>query len=216
MKLFSKLADLFFVPKCVFCGKVLDEGQLCRECRASLPYLSGTLKGGEFYSEAVAALRYEGDVRKSLHRYKFSGRSSYATQYASLVAEAVEREISGRYGIITWVPVSPKRLRKRGYDQSRLIAEEMAKRLNCECAALLKKTRENAVQSTLTGREKRNANVMGVYTAVNEDKIKKNKILLVDDIITTGATLSESARTLLMAGAEDVVCAAVASAGKKK
>lgn len=216
MSLFSKAADLFFVPKCAFCGKIIGEGGICGDCERALPYLSGKVRGGEFYSACAAALRYEGIVRTSLHRFKFAGKRSYSAEYARLTAEAVRRELEGRYDIVTWVPVSARRLRKRGYDQAHLIAAFTAKRLGVRCVRLLRKTRDNAVQSRINGREKRIANVLGVYRAVNKRAFRDRRVLVIDDIITTGATLSECARTLLMAGAEDVVCAAVASAMGRK
>ena len=77
---------------------------------------------------------------------------------------------------------------------------------------LLKKIRHNRPQSGIEGYARRRANVLGVYRTVNEDRIPGAKILLVDDILTTGATLGECARELLTAGAKEIHCAVVASA----
>lgn len=214
MSLFGGLADLLFVPKCVFCGRVLDTGSLCGECRAALPWRTGTFRGVEFASRCIAPLRYEGRVRQSLVRYKFSGKPAWAAEYGRLIAAAAEREIPGEYDLVTWVPVSRRRERKRGFDQARLIAEETAKALNVDCVQLIKKRRDTQVQSRLTSPEARRANVSGAYEAVNENKIRARRVLLIDDIITTGATASECARVLLMAGAGDIVCGALARAGK--
>lgn len=216
MSALTRLAELFFVPKCVFCGRVLDSGGLCDECRERLPWLSGTFRGVEFASKCVAPLRYEGLVRESLLRFKFSGKESYARQYGLFIAEAAEREVPGEYDIVTWVPVSGRRLRKRGFDQARLIAEETAKALGAECEALLEKRRDTPAQSRLDTPEERRANVSGAYAARKPEKTRGRRVLLIDDIITTGATASECARVLLMAGSEDVICAALASARKQR
>ena len=77
---------------------------------------------------------------------------------------------------------------------------------------LLQKTKDNVAQSSLSSREERQKNVVGAYVAVNEDKIKGQRILLIDDILTTGATLREAARVLREAGAERVICATLAAA----
>ena len=77
---------------------------------------------------------------------------------------------------------------------------------------LLQKTKDNVAQSSLSSREERQKNVVGAYVAVNEDKIKGQRILLIDDILTTGATLREAARVLREAGAEKVICATLAAA----
>ena len=112
--------------------------------------------------------------------------------------------------IITWVPLSRKRLRQRGYDQARLLATELSKKAGIECCRLLKKTRNNPAQSGTGGAEKRRANVSGVYTALSPEKITGKSILIVDDIVTTGATLSECGRMLLSAGAKEVKAVTVA------
>lgn len=119
-----------------------------------------------------------------------------------------ENEIS--CDIITWVPLSRKRLRKRGYDQARLLAEELSRISGVGCCRLLQKTRNNPAQSGTGSAEKRRANVSGVYRAADEDQVKGKSILLVDDIVTTGATLSECARVLISAGAREVKAVTVA------
>lgn len=216
MRFFERISNLLFVPKCVFCGKVIENGMICRECQDGLPYCHGKVKGGDFYSACVSSLYYTGDVRNSMRRFKFYGKSYYAEEYAGLLADTIIRELSGEYDVITWVPVSAKRERERGYDQSKLIAEKTAKLLGDKPEKLLVKKRHTKAQSGLTGPEVRRANITGAYEAVNIELFMGKRVLLIDDIFTTGATFSECARTLLMAGAEDVVCASVCRAGGKR
>ncbi len=212
MGLFKKLLDLLYPPKCVFCGRITENGKVCDKCGKDLPYApAGASSKGEFFSEYTAALKYEGKVRESILRFKFSDRSEYAEAYAPILKEAAERDLP-EFDIISWVPVSAKRLKKRGYDQAELLARETAKLMGREAARTLVKTVDNAPQYTLRGKEKRAANVMDVYKVADGADVKGKTVLLIDDIITTGATLSECARTLLMAGAEKIICAVLADA----
>ena len=107
--------------------------------------------------------------------------------------------------------MSDKRRKRRGYDQSRLLAAETAKAWGAAPAALLKKTRDTPPQSGLDASERR-GNVIGVYEAVDANAVKNARILLIDDILTTGSTLSECVRVLRDAGAQSVVCACLAQA----
>ena len=104
----------------------------------------------------------------------------------------------------------PRRLRQRGYDQARLLAESACRLWETKPLPLLRKTVHNPAQSGLKEAAARRANVLGVYEAVDPERISGHRILLVDDICTTGATLAECARVLREAGAADVVCAAAA------
>ncbi len=203
----NRLLRLLFPPKCMFCHIVVEEGTICETCRKTLPYEHGTRPGTGYFSCSCSALRYVGAVREAALAMKFKGRKSYAQGFGELLAEAVRTELAGRYDIVTWVPVSRKRLRERGYDQSRLIAERMAALLGTEAVPLLRKVRDNPAQSGISEAERRLANVKGVYEVPEPERVRGKRVLVVDDILTTGATLSESARTLLMAGAEEVLAA---------
>ena len=112
--------------------------------------------------------------------------------------------------MITWVHISDERMKTRGYDQAMLLAFATALELGEVAVETLKKTADNPAQSTLEGIEKRRANVLDAYEAIDRELISGKRMLLIDDVVTTGATLSECARTLLMAGAEGVVGAALA------
>lgn len=214
----SALLDLLFPPKCPFCGKLLEEGQtlLCPVCQCELPWAQGTQgeRKVEFVDLCVSPLWYRGKVRDSHHRYKFSGVRAYAEPYATLMEQCVTDRLQGRFDLITWVPLSRKRLRKRGYDQSQLLAQRMADRLDMPCGRLLKKVRDTKAQSGLKGESERRANVLGAYEIYPGVQPAGKRVLLVDDVVTTGATLSECARVLRTAGAAGVVCVTLAAAGK--
>lgn len=213
MKLVDWLLDLVYPPRCAFCRRLLSnrEKGVCRFCRPKLPYVpaDGQVQHFRNVDKCLSPLYYHGSVKDSLHRYKFSGATAYADIYSEFIVKCIdENQIS--CDIITWVPLSRKRLRERGYDQAKLMADELSRLCGISCCRLLKKTRNNPAQSGTGSAEKRRANVSGVYTAVDTEKIRGKSILIVDDIVTTGATLSECGRMLMSAGAGEVKAVTVA------
>ena len=120
-----------------------------------------------------------------------------------MLAEWVDRD-EYDCDIITWVPLSRKRKRSRGYDQAKLIADAFARRTRIPCRGLLKKIKNTAPQSGTDSREARRMNIADAYMPICPEEISGRRILLMDDIVTTGATLSECAKVLTRAGAKDV------------
>lgn len=216
MKLLDQILDLLFPPKCCICGKVLDGAGICASCEEELPRTEGacvrTLSGG---LRCASPLWYEGQVRAALLRLKFQGADWSAEPFGALVASCAAEEFSGEFDVVTWVPVSRKRRRKRGYDQAELLARSACRCWETEPVQLLRKGVDNPAQSGISEESARRANVLGVYDAVNADKLRGKRILLVDDICTTGATLEECARVLLDAGAAEVMAVTVAKPRKK-
>ena len=214
MSFFTPLLDLLFPPKCVFCHGILseDEERVCDKCAGSVrissePYSARNLDG--LISFCYAPLTYMGDVKESLHRFKFGGNSFYAETYADAICSSLSPDRLP-CDVITWVPLSRARLRKRGYDQAGLIAQKISEELGITCVRTLKKTKNVRPQSSIKDPAVRVKNISGVYEAVNTEFISGKRILLVDDIITTGATVSECARTLAAAGAADIAVVAAA------
>ena len=211
--LWERLLDLLYPPKCAFCGALIpaQRNGICAICEKTLPYTkNGGRQKGNFFTACVSPLYYEEDVRDALLRYKFRHCSGYCRPFGQLVAVCTAENLDQPVDLVSWVPLSSRRLRKRGYDQAKLLAGELSERTGIPCCRLLKKTRNNPAQSGTGGAEKRRANVSGVYTALKPEKIKGKSILLVDDIVTTGATLSECGRILLSAGAGEVRAVTVA------
>ncbi len=204
------LLDLFFPPKCAVCGRVGVHG-VCAACEKALPRMETALREGAGFGKCAVPLRYEGTAREALLRFKFRGAQSAAEGLGALLAQCAAEELGGQFDVVTWAPVSDKRRRQRGYDQAYLLARAAAKTWGAEPVFLLRKRRDNPQQSGLGAAERR-GNVVGVYEAVDPEKTENARVLLVDDIITTGSTLAECARVLRAAGAQSVVCACVASA----
>lgn len=205
--------NLLFPRKCVLCGKLLekDETDLCRECRTDSPECLKSSRRFSFLDSWVAVWYYEGYIRGSLHRFKFGRARHYASAYGQMLAMRILSEYPEGFDLLTWIPVSSLRGFRRGYDQVELLAKAVGAELNIEPVRTLKKIRNNPPQSRITGAAQRKANVLGVYRAVCPEEIKGKRILLLDDIITTGATAGECARVLLTAGAKEVHCGCIAA-----
>ena len=213
MSFFSSLLDLLFPPKCVFCGRVLagDDDGWCDRCTESLPFSDNWgRQDGEYFDFCVSPLYYKGNVRKSILRYKFRGASAYAGVYGKLLAECIRGNPDMNYDIISWVPLSSKRERSRGYDQAMLLALATALELDDVAVETLKKPRDVQAQSELGDKIERSANISGAYEVSDAELIEGKCVLLIDDVVTTGSTLAECAKVLQAAGASRVVCAALA------
>ena len=212
MKLTDDLLDLLYPPRCPFCRRLLDgRMRVCQYCERSLPYMPAGKLDRAFSNvdECFSVLKYECDVRKSLHRYKFGGVTAYAGCYAGLLAECIE-DNAIYADAATWSPLSKRRLRERGYDQARLLAEGAAEYMEIPCLPLLKKCRHNAAQSGTKSAEERRRNVRGVYSYAGTAPLDGITVLLVDDIITTGSTLDECAGVLRRAGAAKILALTLA------
>ncbi len=214
------LLDLLFPPRCVFCRKILKRGEtgLCGSCQSQLPWAleQAAEQKIEFISLCASPLWYQGLVRESIHRYKFSDRSGYAKTYARLVGQCVADHLAGRYDLITWVPLSARSLKRRGYDQAMLLAMAAALELDDVAVETLRKKRDTDAQSSLKEDAARRANVLGAYEIADPALVEGKRLLLIDDVVTTGSTLSECARVLRSYGARDVVCATLARARGEK
>jgi len=213
-----KLFSLLFPPKCIFCRRLLakQETDLCHSCRIETAEFSKAHRRIPFVAEWTAVWYYNGNVRKSLLRYKFYNARSYAGIYGRFLAMRLMKEYPDGFDLLTWVPISAKRRRKRGYDQVEILARAVGQEWVYPPVRLLEKIRDTKPQSTIPDAAKRRANVIGAYRITDPATVSGKRILLLDDIITTGATLSECARVLLTAGAKEVYCAAVAAAPHDK
>ena len=214
MKIKAWLLNLLFPEKCILCTKVLgkEELDLCHHCRSHVQPCGKPKEKLPFLDSWAALWYYEGNVRRSLLRYKFHGRQSYAESYGRLLAMKLLQEELAEFDLITYVPISPQRRRKRGFDQVQLLAEAVSLQLSVPCVRTLQKVRHNQPQSGIVGHAQRRANVLGVYRVTDGTQLCGRKILLLDDIVTTGATAGEAARVLLTAGAAQVHLAVIARA----
>lgn len=208
MNLGTVLLDLLFPPKCPYCQRVLADPRafVCPQCQDKLPWLVGT-KGErrvDFTDGCFSPLAYRGAVPDAVHRYKFRPVRAYCVPFGAVMAQSLQDHLPEQADLITWCPLSKKRLRERGFDQAELLAKEVGKRLSLPVAGTLKKVRHTGPQSALEEESARRANARGAYALRSDVEVKGRRIILVDDVVTSGATMSECAGLLCMAGAAAV------------
>ena len=215
-KLSRGILDFFFPRRCPFCGAVAGKELLCKKCLRSLPFTGEHAVREGTFGRCAAPLYYEDRVREAILQFKFKAKLGGLSCFGMLMAECAAEHYSGAFDAITWVPVSKKRLKKRGFDQTRYLTGSMCVDWHVAPIETLRKVTDNPPQSTLETEEQRRANVLGVYEAVNAEQFRGKRLLLVDDILTTGATLSECVRVLKEAGAGEVMCLTLAMSREKK
>ncbi len=202
---------LLYPPKCLLCHDIVHEGsQICTKCRELLDCSLLTVPF-EVNDRLIcaSAFYYQEPLRDAFLRYKFEGMDVYAPVFGRYMARAAMCQLGGSFDLITWAPVSKKRRSERGYDQSQLLAAQVAEAYRLSPVPTLKKTRHNKAQSSL-GAADRAKNVQGIYSLVPGADVAGRRILLIDDILTTGNTLSACAAVLSEAGADEVVCLTLA------
>lgn len=200
--------NLLYPPKCPFCGRVLERGEegWCASCQEDLPWTEpGEGKAVEGCDACLSPLWYRDGARDGVHRYKFGGGRGHAALFGELMAQCLQNRWEGLVDLVTWAPLHPKRKKKRGYDQAELLARRVGKLSGLPVEPTLEKLRATAVQSQAGEDEARWANVQGAYRALPGLDLTGKRVVLVDDVATSGATLAQCAAALREAGAETVV-----------
>ena len=213
IKFFDYILSLIYPPKCVFCGTVIDKSDICEECEKTLPYTKGDsiYQKFPFVDKCISPLYYKDYVRRAVLRFKFAGCSCYSRRLGGIMSECAENNLDcGSIDMVSCIPLSRKRMHDRGYNQAELLAKEISKKIGVEYLPTLKKIRHNTAQSTIKDSKQRAANVIGAYRVIDAEEVKGKYILLVDDVVTTGSTVSECARILKKSGAKAVYCVTLA------
>lgn len=161
----------------------------------------------KYFSEHMYIFKYEGLIRSKILSYKFRNKSYlYKTFVSFLLKDEKVFDFLKRYDIIIPVPISYQRYKERGYNQSLLLAKEISKNTKLELIAkVLNKNKNVVAQSTLNKKE-RTTNIENAYKTNKKylDKIKNKKILILDDIYTTGSTVNECAKMLNISEVKDI------------
>lgn len=207
-----KILKLLFPPKCVLCRKMLatDETDFCHACRKNAPEFKKSNLRFSFVAGWTSVWYYKNMVPSSIRRYKFSGRRSYAATYGRALAMKLQKEGLTDFDVLTYVPTAFLRRMHRGYDQVELLCNAVGEELGVSAVKCLYKVRNTPPQSGIKDVSRRRANVLGAYRFCDGENVRGKRVLLLDDVITTGATMSECSRVLLTAGAKEVFCACVA------
>lgn len=211
-KRFPSPVDLLFPPRCVICAGLtgLNES-ICPDCARALGPTGGRARQAvELTEGCYSPFFYEEPLRASFLRYKFGGRRHYARVYGKWMADCLLGQGETGFDLITWAPLSRLRRWRRGYDQAELLAREIGSHLNLPVAPTLRKAHRRPLSQLKGEKSIRAARILGAYSLRSGADVAGKHILLVDDIVTSGATLSECARVLKAAGAAGIVCVTLA------
>ena len=207
--------DLIYPPRCILCQSLLSKHKsLCGNCEKNAPFFRKQKTKLRFLDSYTAVWYYKGYVRDSLLRYKFSTWDFLDRPYGRLLAEKIRQDFPQGIDVLTWVPTAGKRRRKRGYDQCKLLAKAVGRELGIRPRKILRKIKNNPAQSGISDAATRRANAAGAYQVIRPELVKGRRVLVIDDILTTGATVGECAKMLKFAGAGKVFCAVMAASPK--
>lgn len=208
MKILSSALDLIFPPICGFCGKV-DTKYICNNCIKTVNAIS--LNKIDYYSDKffknhLYIFKYEDIIREKIIKFKFENEAYLYRMFAEAVLNNKENiNFIEKYDYLIPVPIHKKRKKQRGYNQSELIA----RKINDEIKSIKLQTNiiikyKNIVPQSTLNQNGRKENIKNVYKVINKEKIKNKKILILDDIFTTGSTVNECSRILKEAGAKEI------------
>ncbi len=233
MRLFKIVAEALFPNACVSCGAIIPEGEkLCEFCtemaetvdftktcrRCGMPKKECVCSKRVFHFSGCAAPFYNSGVtQKAMYSFKFGHRDYISKFFAERMVLTVKSCYSDiAFDVVTFVPMRPSKKLKRGFNQSELLARHISKLLKLPlCDDAIKNLKGAKVQHDLKFDE-RFKNVKGKFAANKCRNLNGKTVLLVDDIKTTGATLDECAKQLLLLGADEVYCVTGLMTAKKK
>lgn len=209
----EKLLNLIFIPECIFCKKI--GSFFCNECLNKCTKLDQLVLFKETGVKSLFAYEYEGLIRECIRSAKYKNKHFAALKILSkkvflLFETKLSTYVKDNSCVIIPIPVSRAKLHKRGFNQAELIAQIFSRSLKIPTKPdLLKRVKETSSQYT-NNRKERFKNMRGAFEVSSATGVKDKKVLLIDDVCTTGATLIEASTVLKNAGAKDVVCIALA------
>lgn len=203
----NKILELIYPNVCGICGKICKES-LCKRCAIEIKKYEINLVNKNkkmYFNESMHIFKYNEMIRQRLIEYKFQDKSYMYKTFAKIILK--NKKVCGfleKYDIMIPVPIHKKRRLKRGYNQTELIAKEICKNISLELKTdVLIKQKNIKAQSELNKNE-RKQNIKNAFEIKNINEIIDKKILLFDDIYTTGSTVNECSKILKKAGAKQI------------
>lgn len=199
--LLAKTYEAVFPNKCLFCGRVLDhiKAVLCGDCAKSAKFGMGVIP--EHICRVYVAYEYEQEARNTIFRFKYEGKRLLAKPMARMIFERFGKIMD--YDFLVPVPLYVARAKERGFNQAALLATELSGLMGLPAYDGMIRAKDTKQQFQL-GFEERIANMANAFGIKEGFEICGKNILLVDDILTTGATAAECAKVLKDAGAKSV------------
>ena len=223
---FKLVTGIFFQNGCIVCGRATTFA-VCTDCSNSIRYIqqpyctkcgqpftthSGIshicydcIKGKNKFTLSRAVFEYNGAIVKLIHRFKFGDRVNLSSFFSEELFKLYKAHFAAKdITAILPVPLSTHRLKHRSYNQTQLLAEALSRKLSIPVfPQILEKIKETPPQSRLSA-EKRRENVKDAYAVADRVSLKGKRVLLIDDVITTGATVNACTKALLRAGIKQV------------
>ena len=203
----ESLLNLLYPNVCGFCGS-LNKNSLCESCEEKLNRT--IINKIDYYDDMYFAehyylFKYKDEIRNYILDYKFNDKSYLYKSFAKIIIKNEKKcDFFEKYDIIIPVPIHNKRKNERGYNQSELIARDIAKSSSLKLVKnSLIKVKNNSKQSTLN-KDERRINTVGAYEVINKEQIQNKSIILLDDIFTTGNTVNECSKVLIKNGAKNI------------
>lgn len=213
-KLELEILDFLFPPVCGVCGK-LEKNWICEVCKKRLIKherfkVCYKKEDDIYFDKLLFCYTYKGIIRKILLEYKFSNKAYLSNFFANLILNKKIDEILKIYDIMIPVPMDKIKKKKRGYNQTQLISKILCQKLSLfEDEKSLIKIKKTKTQSTLNKDERKN-NIKNAFFVNNKENISNKKVILFDDIYTTGATVNEISKILKEAGAKEILVLVIA------
>lgn len=222
--------------KCIFCGneiRLQNAYDICEDCNKSLPKILDNfcIRCGQphtkigtgiclscssanfYFTQARSSLKFEGDVQKAIHKFKYARYKFLAKPFAEFLFDTLQSN-NWKIDLIAYVPLYPTREKSRGYNQSKILAEELSKLTNIPIFDDIIRLKDTPTQTSLSKRE-RMENVKDCFKVNNRSQVRDKNILLVDDVFTTGSTCDSISKQLKKYHATNIYILTICHAGFK-
>ncbi len=192
------ILELIYPTKCGFCDKICKDG-ICKKCEIDLKKyeINLLLRNKDYNFKSMHIFRYEEEIRKKIIDYKFNNKAYLYKTFAKIILK--NKKVCGflkSYDIIIPVPIHKKRKLERGYNQTELIAREIAKNSHLKLEKSVLYKAKNVISQSVLTKDKRKQNVKNAFGTKNIEKITNKNVLIFDDIYTTGSTALECVKML--------------------
>lgn len=216
-RFFNFILDLIFPNVCGICNQISNKS-ICKKCMDEIVKykitrkvckfnkLKQKLKSKIYFDEQIYFYKYQGLIREKIIEYKFGDKPYLYKMFSEMILDEKLQLFCENYDVIIPVPIDKKRMNNRGYNQTYLIAKELVKNLkNIKLEnKVLYKSKSIKPQSTMNSKEDRISNIKGVFSISNSYVVNKKRVIIFDDIFTTGSTVNECAKVLKQSGVKKV------------